>query len=84
MNKQDTFFSQKNCDRCGQELFVRIMSWFTTDTICDDCHDKEIKIKKELESQGVNVNSLEGCGYVPNPEDFEEEEFLDRSDIERG
>lgn len=62
------FFTQKNCDRCGQELDARIMSWFTSDTICLDCADKEDKIKAQLRAQGESPNSYEGCGYIPKVE----------------
>ena len=35
---EDTFFSQKTCDRCGGSLaHGRTMSMFNTDCICMDC-----------------------------------------------
>ena len=37
----DPFFTQTNCDRCNSPLPVRTMSYFTTETICMDCSDKE-------------------------------------------
>jgi len=60
----DIFFNKKNCDRCRKELTARIMSWFTTETICMDCSVEEDKIKSELRKQG-NKDTLEGCGYLP-------------------
>ena len=40
----DTFFTQKNCDRCGKPLTGgRTMSMFNTDTICLECADAERK-----------------------------------------
>ena len=38
----DKFFSQKNCDRCGQSLSDgRTMSAFNEDCICIPCANKE-------------------------------------------
>jgi len=64
----DDFFSKRNCDRCGKELDARIMSWFTTETICMDCSDIEKVIKEKLREMGIK-DAMEGCGYVPKPED---------------
>ena len=61
----DKFFTQKHCDRCRNKLDARTMSWFTTDTICMDCSDKEVKIKNKMRESGINPNDYEGCGYVP-------------------
>ena len=60
----DTFLDQTNCDRCGNKLIARIMSWFTEETICIVCADKESQIKKALRAKGIQ-NAMEGCGYVP-------------------
>lgn len=39
---EDTFFSQKTCDRCGGSLANgRTMSMFNTDCICMDCAQAE-------------------------------------------
>ena len=64
----DTFFSQPNCDRCGCKLKrqARKMSWFTEDCLCEVCVDKESVLRNDLESKGVDVADLEGCGYMPN------------------
>ena len=63
--KKDTFFSQERCDRCLEDLKgVRIMSWFTNQTICMECAEKEDKIKKQLRESG-DTKSYEGCGFVP-------------------
>ena len=38
----DTFFTQKNCDRCGSSLSAgRTMSMFNTDCICMKCAEEE-------------------------------------------
>lgn len=38
----DKFFTQKYCDRCGQDLKQgRTMSMFNQDCICLDCKEKE-------------------------------------------
>ena len=67
-NMKDTFFTQENCDRCSAKLTARTMSWFTDETICFDCSTAELKIKTELKNNGHN--DMEGCGYIPNPEDM--------------
>jgi len=62
--KEDTFFTTKNCDRCKNDLGrTRIMSWFTTETICIDCSRKEGELKRKLRESGKS--DMEGCGYVP-------------------
>lgn len=62
----DKFFNQSNCDRCGQSLQSgRIMSWFTTETICLKCAQSERQLKQKLRAQGTNTDELEGCGYIP-------------------
>ena len=58
----DTFFTQQNCDRCNSPLKVRIMSWFTNETICLECSGKEKEIRSTLPDHGKDY---EGCGYVP-------------------
>ena len=65
--KADTFFNQTTCDRCHKDLNrVRIMSWFTAETICTDCSDKESVIKAKLREKGLADG--EGCGYIPEPD----------------
>jgi len=60
------FHNKTNCDRCKKSLDEgRIMSWFTDETICLDCSDKENLIKKDLINAGKNPYSYEGCGYIP-------------------
>ena len=61
----DPFFNKRKCDRCGGELHIRTMSWFTEECICSECHDKEAQLKRKLREQGVDTNKLEGCGYIP-------------------
>jgi len=60
----DTFLTQDTCDRCPNDLKVRTMSWFTEETICMECSDKESEIKKALRAQGIK-DAKEGCGYIP-------------------
>ena len=66
---EDDFFSKTKCDRCGEELSVRIMSWFTEETICMTCSEAEKVIKKQLRDLGIK-GAMEGCGYIPNPLNF--------------
>ena len=63
--KRDTFFTKTKCDRCGELLVSRTMSWFTDETICMDCSDKEFQIRKDLPDCG---SKYEGCGYIPSKE----------------
>lgn len=62
----DPFFTKRTCDRCPNDLAVRIMSWFNKDVICMECHDKEEIIKKALRAKGID-DAMEGCGYIPDP-----------------
>ena len=62
---KDQFFDQSNCDRCGGSLDIRIMSWFTEETLCDSCSHKEDAIKKDIRKKGENPDDYEGCGYIP-------------------
>lgn len=57
-----------NCERCQGDLGgVFIMSWFTEETICGACHDKERPIKEALMAKGY-TDAMEGCGHIPKPE----------------
>ena len=60
--EQDKFFSAKECQRCGGDLTVRTMSWFTDETICLKCMQHEDMVKMFLPNSGADH---EGCGYVP-------------------
>jgi hypothetical protein len=60
----DSFFTQNNCDRCPNDLKVRIQSWFNNQTICMECSAKEDVIKKALRENG-DKTAKEGCGYIP-------------------
>ena len=65
--KKESFFDNKNCDRCKASLINkgRMMSWFNTDTLCMECVAKEDVIKKKLREQGKDPSKYEGCGYIP-------------------
>lgn len=40
----DNFFTQKNCDRCGEDLKSgRVMSMYNTDCLCMTCKKQETK-----------------------------------------
>lgn len=60
--EDDQFFTKEFCDRCGNGLVQRTMSWFNTDTICMTCSGKERKIRSCLPENG---RAYEGCGYIP-------------------
>ncbi len=59
---EDKFFEKENCDRCGNSLKIRIMSWFTDDVICPNCSEKESVVRRHLPDGG---RDFEGCGYLP-------------------
>ena len=60
----DKFFTQSNCDRCGEHLVTRTMSWFNNETICvEKCGEAEKELRAKLPNSGRNH---EGCGYIPN------------------
>lgn len=61
----DEFFGKRACDRCGGLLRVRTMSWFTQETICGICSEKEMAIRKRLRAQGKDPADYENCGRVP-------------------
>ena len=64
-----SFFNQKTCDRCQEELEgARTTSWFTEETICMGCSDEETIIKMKLRKDGENPDEYEGCGFVPEVE----------------
>jgi len=63
----DTFFTQKDCDRCGGGFkSTRIMSWFTDETICMSCAYKERELRNNLPDCGKD---FEGIGYIPKVND---------------
>ena len=62
----NAFLTATECDRCGNRLgSMRTTSWFTEETICNECSDKERDIKSKLRAQGIGEFTMEGCGYVP-------------------
>ena len=63
---KDDFLTQDQCDRCGGDLPARIMSWFTEETICTVCSEKEDALKQRLRETGRDPADFEGCGYVPD------------------
>ena len=65
MESNDDFFNQSNCDRCNKKLNVRIMSWFTDETICLSCSQDENEIKRNLRKAGKLVSKYEGCSFIP-------------------
>jgi hypothetical protein len=67
----DKFFSQENCDRCGNDLSVRTMSWFNRETICLHCAEKESRIKVLLKHLGEDIEAYEGCGTIPDVKELE-------------
>lgn len=62
---QDEFFTKTNCDRCKMKLDSRTVSWFTEETICDQCSSVEDRIKSKMRESGIDPSKYEGCGEVP-------------------
>ena len=69
----DEFFQKRNCERCGGSLHIRTMSWFTNQTICGDCSQKETELKRDMRAAGQDPDQLEGCGYLPKIENTDAE-----------
>ena len=63
--KRWEFFGRTECERCGGDLKVRTMSWFTLETICGSCMEKERTIRHRMYELGINPDDYEGCGTVP-------------------
>jgi len=70
----DRFFTTSTCDRCSTSLEgqARKMSWFTEDCLCVTCMGDEEKLREALETKGINVADMEGCGYMPKINNGEE------------
>lgn len=66
----DEFFTKNKCDRCGETLSARTMSWFTEETICMDCKAKEQEIKKAMRGNNIEPLDFEGCGFIPSRSDW--------------
>ena len=66
--KKDPFFHEEYCQRCRHHLRGgRTVSWFTEETICMECSEREDELKKQLRKEGRDTDALEGCGHVPKP-----------------
>ena len=61
----DRFFHTDKCDRCGEPLSGKIMSWFNNDALCLTCSAEEDEIKERLRRKGFDPADYEGCGYIP-------------------
>ena len=61
----DRFFDKNTCDRCGEKLGVRTMSWFTNECIGMKCMEEEEKIKDAIRKAGKRVSDFEGIGRIP-------------------
>jgi hypothetical protein len=60
--------TDKYCHRCGNEFGVgKIMSWFTTEMICDKCLPIERALREKFPHK---ANDYEGCGFIPEPLDI--------------
>ena len=65
----NTFFIQKNCDRCNSGLEGgRVISFFTRETICMECSRKEDEIRQKIRERDSDPEAdmtYFGCGVVP-------------------
>jgi hypothetical protein len=41
------------------------MSWFTRETLCFDCANKEDELKDRMRQAGMDPLDYEQCGYIP-------------------
>lgn len=54
---------EKYCHRCGKEFGVsKIMSWFTTEMLCDECRKKDSMLRDTFPNR---ARDYEGCGFLP-------------------
>ena len=61
---EDTFFTQKYCDRCGEELKgTRIMSMFNTDCLCMSCKEKETESPRYKEAVEADIKEIRKGNY---------------------
>lgn len=65
LRRDDQFFTKQTCDRCGEPLSIRILSWFNGDTIGPKCMAEETAIKEALKAKGEDTLQYEDCGYIP-------------------
>ncbi|MBT4838135.1 MAG: hypothetical protein HON94_12395 [Methylococcales bacterium] len=61
---ENCYYTKQNCDRCGNQLTVRKVSWFTDDILCIVCVKKEQVMREELDPD--EEQKLKGCGYLPD------------------
>jgi hypothetical protein len=60
----DKFFTQKYCDRCGQDLKQgRTMSMFNQDCICLDCKAKEKQDKDYDKAVKADIEAIKKGNY---------------------
>ena len=64
-----TFFIQKNCDRCGRVLGERrSLSFFTKDVICPDCSAEEDEIRQKIRERDKDPSAdlkYQNIGVAP-------------------
>lgn len=53
----------KQCDRCGKETRVRIMSVFNTDDICMECKEAEKKHPRYQEAREAEADAVRRGDY---------------------
>jgi len=68
----DTFFTQPNCDRCGEIIKgTRIMSMYNTDCLCSSCKELETKRKDYALVREAEINQVRKGNYnCPNPSEL--------------
>ena len=63
------FYHCTECERCGGSILTRTISFYTYQTICMECSEREAELRQKMRERGVNPNQYEGCGYMPQIED---------------
>lgn len=60
----DTFFTQKHCDRCGNDLGnTRIMSMFNADCLCESCAEKEKRHPDYAKARDADHDAIASGNY---------------------
>ena len=66
---KDRLFDATHCERCNNKLVdIRTVSWFSEETICGKCLDKEVIVKVKLLKKYGHTFEGQGC-----PDEFKSE-----------
>jgi len=60
--KNTSGITTSKCERCGENLRIRITSWFTNETIGLKCMAEEDALKNTMSLLKMNPDEHKGCG----------------------